>query len=147
MKLFNRRSDTNEYRGSRLSFLFLVVLTAVATGRSLAHIFLPDGGAQSIAGMDVEVEGGNNIIAMFGQWGYSQLLLAGFMWVIIFRHRHLVPLGLLFQTLDWGGRILVGLLKPVEIASAPPGEIGSYILFPLCVVALWFSMPRAKTQS
>jgi hypothetical protein len=142
MKLFNRRSDANEYRGSRLSFLFLVVLTAVATGRSLAHIFLPDGGAQSIAGMDVEVEGGNNIIAMFGQWGFSQLLLAGLMWVIIFKQRHLVPLALLFQTLDWGGRILVGLLKPVEIASAPPGEIGSYILFPLCVIALWFSMPR-----
>jgi hypothetical protein len=142
MKLFNRRSDANEYRGSRLSFLFLVVLTAVATGRSLAHIFLPDGGAQSIAGMDVDVEGGNNIIAMFGQWGFSQLLLAGLMWVIIFKQRHLVPLALLFQTLDWGGRILVGLLKPVEIASAPPGEIGSYILFPLCVIALWFSMPR-----
>jgi hypothetical protein len=73
MKIFNRHSDTNEYRGSRLSFLFLVVLTTVATGRSLAHIFLPDGGAGSIAGMDVEVEGGNNIIAMFGQWGFSQL--------------------------------------------------------------------------
>jgi hypothetical protein len=144
MKLFDRRSNVNEYRGSRLSFLFLVVLTAVATGRSLAHIFLPDGGAGSIAGMDVDVEGGNNIIAMFGQWGFSQLLLAGLMWVIIFKQRHLVPLALLFQTLDWGGRILVGLLKPVEIASAPPGEIGSYILFPLCVIALWFSMPRTK---
>ena len=144
MKIFNRRSDANEYRGSRLSFLFLVILTAVATGRSLAHIFLPDGGAGSIAGMDVEVEGGNNIIAMFGQWGFSQLLLAGLMWVIIFKHRHLVPLALLFQALDWGGRILVGLIKPVEIASAPPGEIGSYILFPLCVIALWFSMPRKK---
>ena len=142
MKIFNRHSDANEYRGSRLSFLFLVVLTTVATGRSLAHIFLPDGGAGSIAGMDVEVEGGNNIIAMFGQWGFSQLLLAGLMWVIIFKQRHLVPLALLFQTLDWGGRILVGLIKPVENAWTPPGEIGSYILFPLCVIALWFSMPR-----
>jgi hypothetical protein len=142
MKILNRQSNAIEYRGSRLSFLFLVVLTAVATGRSLAHVFLPDGGAGSIAGMDVDVEGGNNIIAMFGQWGFSQLLLAGLMWVIIFKQRHLVPLALLFQTLDWGGRILVGLLKPVEIASAPPGEIGSYILFPLCVIALWFSMPR-----
>jgi hypothetical protein len=55
-----------------------------------------------------------------------------------------VPLALLFQALDWGGRILVGLIKPVEIASTPPGEMGSYILFPLCVIALWFSMPRAK---
>lgn len=144
MKPFERRSNANEYRGSRLSFLFLVMLTAITTGRSLAHIFLPDGGAGSIAGIDVAVEGGDNIIAIFGQWGYSQLLLAGLMWVIIFKQRHLVPLALLFQALDWGGRILVGLLKPVEIAAAPPGEIGSYILFPLCVIALWFSMPRSK---
>jgi len=144
MKPFERRSNANEYRGSRLSFLFLVMLTAITTGRSLAHIFLPDGGAGSIAGIDVAVEGGGNIIAIFGQWGYSQLLLSGLMWVIIFKQRHLVPLALLFQALDWGGRILVGLLKPVEIAAAPPGEIGSYILFPLCVIALWFSMPRSK---
>jgi hypothetical protein len=40
------------------------------------HIFAADGGANSIAGIAVDVEGGANIVAMFGQWGASQLLLA-----------------------------------------------------------------------
>jgi hypothetical protein len=142
MKIFNRHSNPNEYRGSRLSFLFLVLLTAVATGRSLAHIFLPDGGANSIAGLDVSGDGGSNLIAMFAQWGYTQLLLSVMMWGIIIFARGLVPFALLVQTLDWGGRILVGQLKPVEVASPPPGEIGSYILLPLCLVALWFSLPK-----
>ncbi len=140
----NKRTlfTSKTYSGSRFSLVFLLALTTLTTGRSLAHMFLPDGGASSIAGIDVGVEGGNNIIAIFGQWGYSQLLLAGFMWVVLLSQRNLVPVALLFQALDWGGRILVGLIKPVEVADAPPGEIGSYILFPLCVIALWLSLPK-----
>ena len=130
----------------KFSLIFLIVLTTVTTLRSLAHIFLPDGGANSIAGLDVSVAGGNNLIAMFAQWGYTQLLLSVMMWGVIFFARNLLPFALLVQTLDWGGRILIGLMKPVEVASAPPGEIGSYILWPLCLIALWLSLrkPAAK---
>ena len=130
----------------KFSLIFLIVLTTITTLRSLAHIFLPDGGANSIAGLDVSVAGGNNIIAMFAQWGYTQLLLSVMMWGVIIFARNLLPFALLVQTLDWGGRILIGLMKPVEVASAPPGEIGSYILWPLCLIALWFSLrkPAAK---
>ena len=103
----------------KFSLIFLIVLTTITTLRSLAHIFLPDGGANSIAGLDVPGAGGNNLIAMFA---------------------------LLVQSLDWGGRILIGLMKPIEVASAPPGEIGSYILWPLCLIALWFSLPKKASE-
>ena len=126
----------------KFSLIFLIVLTTITTLRSLAHIFLPDGGANSIAGLDVSVAGGNNLIAMFAQWGYTQLLLSVMMWGVIIFARNLLPFALLVQTLDWGGRILIGLMKPVEVASAPPGEIGSYILWPLCLIALWFSLRK-----
>jgi hypothetical protein len=130
----------------KFSLIFLIVLTTITTLRSLAHIFLPDGGANSIAGLDVSVEGGDNLVAMFAQWGYTQLLLSVMMWGVIVFARNLLPFALLVQTLDWGGRILVGLMKPIEVAEAPPGEIGSYILWPLCLIALWFSLrkPTAK---
>lgn len=126
----------------KFSLIFLIVLTTVTTLRSLAHIFLPDGGANTIAGLDVSVAGGTNLIAIFAQWGYTQLLLSVMMWSVIVFARNLVPLALLVQTLDWGGRILIGFLKPVEVASPPPGEVGSYILWPLCLLALWFSLPK-----
>ena len=130
----------------KFSLIFLIALTTVTTLRSLAHIFMPDGGANSIAGLDVSGAGGNNLIAMFAQWGYTQLLLSVMMWGVIIFARNLLPFALLVQTLDWGGRILIGLMKPVEVASAPPGEVGSYILWPLCLLALWFSLrkPAAK---
>lgn len=133
------------YLGTRFSLVFLIVLTIVTTLRSLAHIFLPDGGANSIAGLDVSVAGGSNLIALFAQWGYTQLLLSVMMWGVIVFARYLVPFALLVQTLDWGGRILVGLMKPVEVASPPPGEIGSYILWPLCLIAVWFALPKKVT--
>ncbi len=41
---------TDGYQGSRGSRIFLIALTVLTTGRSLAHMFLDDGGANSIAG-------------------------------------------------------------------------------------------------
>jgi hypothetical protein len=137
-----RAENLDKYGGTRTSLVFFIALTTLATLRSLAHIFLPDGGAMSIAGLNTDVAGGQNIVAMFGQWGWAQLILAMGMWLIIFYARALVPLGLVFSSLDWGGRILVGLLKPIEVLDPPPGEFGSYILFPLCLLALWFSFPQ-----
>ena len=136
-----------EYQGTKFSLVFLVVITTVTTLRSLAHVFLPDGGSNSIAGLDVSVEGGNNLIALFAQWGYTQLLLSVMMWAVLAFARSLVPFALMVQALDWGGRILVGMMKPVEVAAAPPGEIGSYVLFPLCLVAVWFALPKKNRTS
>jgi hypothetical protein len=137
---------TPNYQGTRFSLIFLIVLTSVTTLRSLAHVFLPDGGANSIAGLDVSVAGGSNLVALFAQWGYTQLLLSVMMWGVIVFARSLVPFALLVQALDWGGRILVGLMKPVEVASPPPGEIGSYVLLPLCLIAFWFSLPKSNNK-
>lgn len=140
-----RFPDLRDYRGSKASLFFFIALTALSTLRSLAHIFLPDGGAGSIAGLETEVAGGENIIAMFGQWGLGQLLLALVMWLVIIYAKALVPLGLIFSSLDWGGRILIGVIKPIEVMDPPPGEYGSYVLLPLCLIALWFSFPKKTT--
>lgn len=146
-KLITKFEMKPGYQGSRFSLIFLVLLTSITSLRSLAHVFLPDGGANSIAGLDVSVAGGSNLIAMFAQWGYTQLLLSVMMWGILIFARSLVPFALLVQTLDWGGRILVGQMKPIEVASPPPGEIGSYILLPLCLIALWLSLPKKPASN
>ena len=40
------------------TYYFLILIALMNTARSCMHIFLEDGGAESIAGMDVDVEGG-----------------------------------------------------------------------------------------
>ena len=130
------------YRGSRASLWFLVALTVLTTARSLVHVFAPDGGAGSIAGIDISVEGGDDIVAVFGQWGWTQLLLALVGWVVIVSYRFLVPAVLALQLLDWGGRTLVGMLKPLVVDAPPPGTYGNLVFVPFVAIALWFSLPK-----
>lgn len=134
------------YRGTRFSLWALAAMTALTTVRSLVHVFAPDGGAGSIAGLDVSVEGGTNLIALFGQWGWEQLLLSLVSAVVLVRYRLLVPFAWLLQTLDWGGRMLVGVLKPLVAAAPPPGAIGNWVFLPLALVALWFALPRSERR-
>lgn len=135
-------SIDQEYTGSRFPFYFLILIAIVNTIRSLIHIFAPDGGASSIAGIDVTVQGGANIVAMFAQWGAIQLLLVLFYWLAIVRYRFLVPAMLAVIVLEQLLRLGVGQLKPLEIASPPPGAIGSEILLPLALIAFFWSLYR-----
>ncbi|CAN1513325.1 hypothetical protein MCEMIE24B_00887 [Microbacteriaceae bacterium] len=99
-----------------LAFLLLVVV------RSLIHLFTPDGGAESIAGIDTSVSGGNNIIALFHQWGAIQLLLVGLMLTLFFAYKGFTPLIILFLALDAPMRALAGMMGQIESAHTPPGE-------------------------
>lgn len=140
-------THTDRYRGTRFSLVVLGLLAVTTVGRSLVHVFAPDGGAASIAGIDVTVEGGANIVAMFGQWGWTQLLLALVTIVILVRYRGLVPFALLLQVLDWGGRALVGELKPLIVDAPPPGAVGNLVFAPLAIVATWWALPPAPLGS
>ena len=133
-------SASANYEGPRVAFYFLVLIAIASTARSLVHIFAPDGGADSIAGLAVDIAGGANIIAMFAQWGASQLILAFFYWLVILRYRFLIPFALAIVFLEQVLRIGVGLLKPIAVASPPPGEIGSYLILPLSSIALALSL-------
>jgi hypothetical protein len=125
-----------------LASWFLTLYTAVATARSCIHIMAPDSGAGSIAGIDVQVEGGPNVVAIFGQWGVEQLLIAAGTWLAILRYRGLIPAALMVATLDQLLRLEVGHRKPVVSSHTPPGAYGSRILLPVCAVALVLSVVR-----
>ena len=131
-----------DYNGSKIPFYFLILVTIVSTVRSLIHIFAPDGGANSIAGIAVDVEGGANIIAIFAQWGAVQLLLALLFWLVILRYRFLVPTMLAVVVVEQLLRIGAGQLKPLVVATPPPGAVGSRILLPLALIMFLWSLQR-----
>ena len=76
--------DTSRYAGFRIIRLITALYLSVMVARSCIHLFAADGGAQSIAGIDTSVEGGNNISAIFHQWGAIQLILAILLLVLFF---------------------------------------------------------------
>ena len=131
-------------RASRVAFGFLVLCAVQGTVRAGIHMLAPDGGAHSIAGLDVDVEGGQNLIALFGQWGAVQMLLAVIYWAVILRHRQLVTLMLWVIALDRLLRWFEGQIKPLVVSAPPPGAWATWIMGPLSVLALALAIWGAR---
>lgn len=135
-------ADAATYHGPLLAFWGALAWLIVITGRSLIHMLLPDGGAHSIATIDIDiaVAGGSNIVALFGQWGASQLLLAGLLWVLLLCYRGLVPLVLAVFTAEPCLRGVAGHLKPVTTLGAAPGVELNWVVLPALALLLWISL-------
>jgi hypothetical protein len=131
-------NELSRFEGFRLIRLIAAVYIFVMVVRSCIHLFAPDGGAQSIAGIDTSVEGGNNIIAIFHQWGAIQLILAVLLFVLFFRYPGFTPLILLTLALDPVMRFIAGQMMSLTSTGTPPGEAlngASFCLLALLLIA------------
>jgi len=138
--------NPSRYEGFRIIRLIAVLYMFVMVVRSCIHLFAPDGGAQSIAGIDTSVEGGDNIIAIFHQWGAIQLILAVLLFVLFFRYPGLTPLILLTLSLDPVLRFVAGQQMSLTTTGTPPGEalngVAFYLLLVLFLGSLWNKKPN-----
>lgn len=139
--------DTIENRipNNKFVYYFTWLLVAFNFFRSLEHIFNEDGGAESIAGIPLESyssEAVNNIISIFAQWGFSQLVLACILLLVVLKMREFIPLMLLIIALENILRGAVGLYKPLILGDAPPGAVSPII--GLVTFAVFFISIREK---
>jgi hypothetical protein len=114
--------NPTKFEGFRAVRIVTAIYLLVMVVRSCIHLFAADGGAQSIAGIDTSVEGGNNIIAIFHQWGAIQLILAVLLFVLFFRYPGFTPLILLTLALDPVMRFIAGQMMSLTSTGTPPGE-------------------------
>jgi len=135
----------NRIPNNKFVFYFTWLLVAFNFFRSLEHIFNEDGGAESIAGIPLESyssEAANNIISIFAQWGFSQLVLACILLLVVLKMREFIPLMLLIIALENILRGAVGLYKPLILGDAPPGAVSPII--GLVTLAVFFISIREK---
>ena len=128
--------NPTKFEGFRAVRIVTAIYLLVMVVRSCIHLFAADGGAQSIAGIDTSVEGGNNIIAIFHQWGAIQLILAVLLFVLFFRYPGFTPLILLTLVLDPVMRFIAGQMMSLTSTGTPPGEALNGASF--CLLALLF---------
>jgi len=139
IRILPKQADNN-FQGYRIAVIVFFLITLVTLARSCIHIFAPDGGASSIAGISTSIEGGSNIISLFALWGLSQLLI-GFVYLIVFfRYKSLIPFMYILILAEYSGRELIGLVKPLATSHIPPGAIGDYIMIPLAATMLILSL-------
>ena len=136
----------NRLRGSQIPLYVLAFIALVSLVRSCIHLFAADGGAGSIAGIDLSAAAAEIIFA-FALWGSSQLLMALVQVVVIARYRALVPLMYLLLIVEILLRQLTGKLHPVVFAHTPPGAIGNLVMLPLAVLMLSITLFSASKKS
>jgi hypothetical protein len=134
------------FDGPAFAWWFAAAYLTLLTIRSLIHLVAPDGGAGSIASVDLTVTGGANIVALFGQWGAIQLLLAALLWVLLLRYRGFVPLVLSVFLIEPLLRDLSGRLKPIETLGTAPGAALNWAIVPVLAVVWWLSL-RSRTSA
>ena len=132
--------DPGLFGGPQIIRIALFLILFIMVARSCIHLFSSDGGAKRIAGVDTSVEGGNNIIAMFHQWGAIQLLLAAVLVVLFFRYPGFTPLILLAMSLDPVLRFVASRKMKVTSTRTPPGAafngVGFVVLLLLFVASI-----------
>ena len=130
MKKLIPETIVNKIPSNKFVYYFCWLLVTFNLFRSLEHIFAEDGGAESIAGIPLSSysdEAANNIVSIFAQWGFSQLVLACILLLVVLKIREFIPLMLLIIALENILRGAVGLYKPLILGDAPPGAVSPII--------------------
>ena len=138
--------DPSRFNGFRVIRILTALYLLVAVVRSCIHLFAEDGGAKSIAGVDTSVAGGENIIAIFHQWGAIQLILALLLSLLFFRYPGFTPLILITLAVDPILRWIAGRMLPLTTVGTPPGESLNWSAFVSLVVLFVLSLGEKRRR-
>lgn len=140
-------SSNDQYQGARSAAAFLGLAAVLTLIPALIHSFLPDGGAQTIAGLDLGSRR-DLVIGVFRWEGATQLALGAAMLVVALRYRPLTPFFLLLVVVERGLMALQGwVLSPPADGHHPPEHYASVAAVVLALVFLWLSLRRQNAAS
>lgn len=139
--------DPSSFNGFTSIRILTALYLLVVVVRSCIHLFSEDGGAGSIAGVDTSVAGGENIIAIFHQWGAIQLILALLLSLLFFHYSGFTPLILITLAVDPILRWIAGRMLPLTTVGTPPGESLNWIAFFSLALLFSFSLISKKHKS
>lgn len=139
-------STNDQYQGSPYAAWFLAFYGVAWIVPGMIHSFLPDGGAGTIAGLDLS-ENPAMIFGMFAWAGATQIAHGIVTLVVALRYRSLVPLFLLVSLLE---RILLswsGWVMHVPVSGHhPPEHYASLVSLPVILLFLWLALQRSSLR-
>ena len=128
----------------RIPFLVLAFFALTNLVRGSIHAFAPDGGAHSIAGLDLSTNA-QTILSLFAEMGFHQIVMALFQLFVLIRRRDLILIALVLQTAETAlgiGNLYFYRTLPVVV----PGEIFNTGMLGLLIATLliaWSNSRRA----
>jgi hypothetical protein len=146
MRTFLPPSTNKQYQGSRYAAWFLGFYGVAWIVPGMIHSFLPDGGAGTIAGLDLS-DNPAMIFGMFAWAGATQIAHGIVTLVVALRYRSLAPLFLLVSLLE---RILLswsGWVMHVPVSGHhPPEHYASLVSLPVILLFLWLALQRSSLR-
>ena len=133
-------STNDAYCGSMLSAYFLTLFSVLTIVPGCIHVFTSDGGAGTIAGLDLS-HNGRVIVALFAWAGATQIAFGLATLIVSLRYRSLVPLMLGLAIVERTLHALdAWVLKAGAAGHHPPEHYGVLIGLPLLAGALVLSL-------
>lgn len=140
-------STNAHYGGSPLAAWLLTFVGVTTIVPGLIHVFLPDGGAGVIAGLDLSSNGAA-VIGVFAWAGATQLVWGIALLAASLRWRSFVPpllsLVLVERTLI---ALNLWLLKPPATGHRPPEAYATLVAIPLLAAAIALSLRHRDVSS
>lgn len=113
--------------------IILGLFALMNLARGGIHAFSPDGGAGTIAGLDLSTSA-DTIIPLFALIGVNQIGVGLFEGYVLAARRDLIALGLGVQALLTAGAVAnLQFWRPLPVEV--PGEIFNTVLLPIVVIA------------
>ena len=111
----------DRYRGMAFGWILLVLLGVMNLGRGSIHVFRSDGGASSIAGIDLS-QNGEVIQTLFAAMGLTQILMGVIDLAVGLRFRALVPLLVGYHLIHQiGAALILWWWRPLPVDA--PGNM------------------------
>jgi hypothetical protein len=142
-------STNDNYRGSMVAAYFLTLFSILTIVPGFIHEFAPDGGAGTIARLDLS-QNGRLVIALFAWAGATQIAFGFAMLIVSLWYRTLVPVMLALAIVERTLHALnAWVLKSVPGGHHPPEHYGVLVALPLLIAALALSLrsPRQTRSS
>jgi hypothetical protein len=129
----------DRYRGSVAAAWFLAVVGVLTVLPGCVHVFLPDGGAGMIAGIELGACG-PIVIALFAWAGATQIAFGAMMLLVALRHRPLVPATLALVLVERSLHAVDGWWLKTGSGHHPPEHYAVLVTVPLLGIALAASL-------
>ncbi len=138
-----RALGNDHYHGSAPAWLALAAFGLFNLGRGGIHFFKADGGAGSIAGIDLSMNH-EVILSLFATMGLTQMLLGVIDLIVALRCRALVPLLLAYHLLySIGAAFVLWVWRPFPVDA--PGKFGVLPMTLVLALAFLLSLRRAPS--
>ena len=134
------------YRGHALAWMFLALHGAMNLFRGSVHLLKSDGGAASIAGIDLSLNGAV-ILSLFAAAGWGQLMMAAIDFSVAFKYRALARYLLAYHFIHVVGlSIVIWWWRPMPLPNAP-GKPGQLLLVVLTGIAWWAATRESSPKA